>query len=90
MIDKDFNESMEDMSYEDLGRLVLTKACTIEKNKDIDIIDLLNTCMLVLVAIKKNTKISPSSLFYTMEYIMGQLENVASDGGKLEVYTIAK
>lgn len=86
----DINELIENMSYEDLGKLVLTKACNIQENKDIDIIDLLNTCMLVINAIKENTTISPSELFYTMQYIMSQLENVANEGGKLEIYTINK
>lgn len=84
------NGIMEEMSIEELGMLVLTKACNMEENKEIDILDLINNCILVVQAIKENTSISPTHLFKTMQYIMVQLDEVASDGGQLEIYKVKK
>lgn len=86
----DINKLMEDMSYEDLGRLVITKACNMQENKRVDIIDFVHTCTLVILAIKESTNISSSDLFYTMGYVMEQLKHVADEGGMLEIYAVNK
>lgn len=89
-VEHDINDIMERMSIQELGMLIISKACSMEEKVEIDIIDFTNTCMLVVQAIKENTSISPTYLFQTLQYIMNHLQKIASDGGKLEIYGVKK
>lgn len=89
-VECNINNIMEKMTIEELGMLIISKACSMEEKAEIDVIDFINTCILVVQAIKESTSISPTYLFDTLQYIMNQLQEVASDGGNLEVYKVKK
>ena len=88
LTNEDMPRLINEMSDEQLVMLVLTKACTICETNEIDILEFINICMLVIRSIEDCYGISSTRLFFCLEKLIAILEEVAEGDGIIEIYKI--
>lgn len=76
---------VDGMTDAEAADYVLTAVCMNVNKRELDIIELVTKCTLMLEGLKGVTNISATRLFSILEVIMKLLKEVAGDGGLIEI-----